>query len=55
MLPELNEGGVEIGSLQLSNYLSTHEHNSIVISSGGRLVPQIDSNFRLRNCMKVMG
>ena len=53
MLPELNEGGVEIGTLQLSNYLSTHGHTSIVISAGGRLVPQIEKNGGSHICYPV--
>jgi glycosyltransferase involved in cell wall biosynthesis len=53
MLPELKEGGVEIGTLQLSNYLSVHGHHSIVISAGGPLVPQIEKNggIHIRYCV----
>ena len=53
MLPELNEGGVETGTLQLSKYLSTQGHHSIVISDGGRLVPQIEKNGSSHICYPV--
>lgn len=43
MLPELEAGGVERGTLELGRYLVRHGHRSIVISGGGRLVPQLTS------------
>jgi glycosyltransferase involved in cell wall biosynthesis len=43
MLPELESGGVERGTLELAKYLSRNGHRSIVISGGGRLVPQLES------------
>ncbi len=42
MLPELNEGGVERGVVELSRELVNRGHESIVISNGGRLVEQIE-------------
>ena len=42
LLPELNGGGVERGTLELSNYLSSLGHVSIVVSNGGRLVEQLE-------------
>lgn len=41
MLPELEGGGVERGTLEMGAYLSRKGHRSIVISEGGRLVPRL--------------
>ncbi len=41
MLPELEGGGVERGTLELGKYLAEHGHRSLVISAGGRLVEQL--------------
>ena len=41
ILPELNEGGVERGVMELSRELVKQGHESIVISAGGKLVEQI--------------
>ena len=41
LLPELNEGGVERGTVELSRELVKMGHESIVISSGGKLVSKI--------------
>jgi len=43
MLPELETGGVERGTLELGKHLVQHGHRSIVISGGGRLVSQLES------------
>lgn len=43
MLPELNSGGVERGTLEMGKYLSLRGHDSIVISEGGRLVERLES------------
>jgi glycosyltransferase involved in cell wall biosynthesis len=40
-LPELQSGGVERGTLEIGKYLVEHDHRSIVISAGGRLVEQL--------------
>ena len=42
LLPELDEGGVEGETLDLAIYLSRNGYRSIVISGGGRLVPQLE-------------
>jgi len=44
ILPELNEGGVERGTVELSAELIKNNHESIVISSGGKLVSQIEKD-----------
>jgi hypothetical protein len=41
LLPELNEGGVERGTMELSRELVKLGHESIVISAGGKLKEQI--------------
>ncbi len=41
LLPELNEGGVERGTVELSRELVKMGHESVVISAGGKLVEQI--------------
>ena len=41
LLPELNEGGVERGAVELSRELVKLGHESIIISAGGKLVDQI--------------
>lgn len=44
LLPELNEGGVERGTVELSRELVKQGHQSIVISAGGKLQKQIDKD-----------
>ena len=44
LLPELNEGGVERGTMELSRELVQLGHESIVISAGGKLVEQIEQD-----------
>ena len=41
LLPNLDGGGVERGTLEMGKYLSAHGHKSYVISGGGRLVEQL--------------
>lgn len=43
ILPELNAGGVERGTLEVGKFLVEHGHESIVISNGGRLVEQLEA------------
>jgi glycosyltransferase involved in cell wall biosynthesis len=43
ILPELNAGGVERGTLEVGKYLTDQGHESIVISNGGRLVEQLET------------
>ena len=42
MLPDLESGGVERGTLEVGAYLARHGHRSIVVSAGGRLVKQLE-------------
>ncbi len=41
LLPELESGGVERGTLEMGHYLVKKGHRSIVVSNGGRLVEQL--------------
>ena len=42
ILPELNQGGVERGTVELSRELIKRGHTSTVISAGGTLAPEIE-------------
>lgn len=42
MLPELESGGVERGTLEIGKYLADNNHRSFVISGGGRMVKQLE-------------
>lgn len=42
LLPELDSGGVERGTLELARHLVAQGHESIVISGGGRLVQTLE-------------
>ena len=41
LLPELNSGGVERGTLEIGAALVKSGHESVVVSNGGRLVSQL--------------
>ena len=41
LLPELNSGGVERGTIEVGKYLFDQGHESIVVSNGGRMVEQL--------------
>lgn len=43
ILPELESGGVERGTLEVGKSLTEQGHESIVISNGGRLVEQLEA------------
>ncbi|MCM8800064.1 MAG: glycosyltransferase, partial [Candidatus Omnitrophica bacterium] len=43
ILPELNLGGVETGTLDLSKYLISRGHKVVVVSNGGRLLEDLES------------
>ena len=42
VLPALESGGVERGTLEVGKYLVDHGHRAIVISAGGRMVEQLE-------------
>jgi glycosyltransferase involved in cell wall biosynthesis len=41
MLPELEGGGVERGTLEMGRFLASEGHRSLVVSGGGRMVRQL--------------
>lgn len=47
LLPELNEGGVERGTVELSRELVKRGFESVVISRGGKLVTQLEKDGAL--------
>jgi glycosyltransferase involved in cell wall biosynthesis len=44
MLPALESGGVEKGTLEIARALTGRGHRSLVMSEGGRLVPQLQES-----------
>ena len=44
LLPEMDNGGVEMVTLDFGSFLAGEGHRSIVISKGGRLVPELVEN-----------
>ena len=44
VLPNLISGGVEKGVLEVAKYISLKGHESIVISGGGRMVDELESD-----------
>jgi glycosyltransferase involved in cell wall biosynthesis len=44
ILPELNAGGVERGTLEIASHLVREGHEAIVISNGGRLVDALEKS-----------
>ncbi len=42
ILPELNVGGVETGTVDLAKYLMNHGHRAVVVSAGGSLVSGLE-------------
>ena len=43
VLPELNVGGVERGTVDLAAYLKGHGHEAVVVSNGGVMVPHLEA------------
>jgi lipopolysaccharide heptosyltransferase II len=43
ILPELNVGGVETGTIDLAKYLVRGGHKAVVVSAGGELVKELES------------
>jgi len=55
MLPELQSGGVERGTLELGTFLSQKNHKSIVISDGGWMVPKLEKSGSIHIKWKIGG
>src|SRR3989338_3854012 len=43
ILPSLDVGGVETGTVDLAKYLILNGHKAVVVSNGGRLVKELDN------------
>ncbi|MCW1883613.1 glycosyltransferase family 4 protein [Luteolibacter flavescens] len=43
MIPEMESGGVERGTLELARHLGEQGHESVVISGGGKMVKQLEA------------
>ena len=41
VLPDLNSGGVERGTLEVNKYLASKGHRTLVVSNGGRMVREL--------------
>jgi glycosyltransferase involved in cell wall biosynthesis len=41
VLPDLNSGGVERGTLEVNKYLANKGHRTLVVSNGGRMVEEL--------------
>ena len=46
LLPELNFGGVERGTIDLANFLVSQGHDALVISAGGVLESELDTHVK---------
>lgn len=44
VLPELNSGGVERGTLEVAEFLVKEGHEALVVSNGGRLVDELEKS-----------
>lgn len=55
ILPELNAGGVERGTLELADFLVRQGHTSRVISQGGTMVGQLVREGSTHLCMRYIG
>ena len=53
ILPELNVGGVETGTVDLAKYLVEHGHKSFVVSAGGKMVADIERQGSTHYILKV--
>ena len=53
VLPEINSGGVERGTLELGKYLVNSKFESHVISNGGRMLKQLEQEGSIHHCFPV--
>lgn len=53
ILPELNVGGVETGTVDLAKYLVGRGHKSVVVSAGGSLVADLEKSGSLHYTLPV--
>ena len=53
ILPELQSGGVERGTVELASHLADQGHQSLVVSNGGDMVSELDHNNSLHITLPV--
>lgn len=53
VLPALQGGGVERGTLEIAQYLTTHGHESYVVSTGGRMVQELEAKGTIHHQFQV--
>lgn len=53
ILPTLNTGGVERGTIEISKAIIANKYNSIVISAGGKLVPLLEKHGAIHITLNV--
>ena len=53
ILPELNSGGVERGTLEVADFLVKQGHDALVVSNGGRLVAKLEESGARHIAMPV--
>jgi lipopolysaccharide heptosyltransferase II len=53
VLPELNVGGVETGTLDLAKYLSKGGHKAVIVSAGGSMVKEAESQGAIHYQLSV--
>lgn len=53
ILPELNAGGVERGTLEVADFLVKQGHEALVVSNGGRLVPALEASGAMHFSLPV--
>lgn len=53
VLPELNSGGVERGTLEVADFLVKQGHEALVVSNGGRLVAKLQESGARHIAMPV--
>ena len=53
ILPELNVGGVETGTVDLAKYLVQQGHKSVVVSAGGVLVADLEKSGSIHYALPV--
>jgi glycosyltransferase involved in cell wall biosynthesis len=55
MLPDLETGGVEQGTLELGNFLAARGHGSLVVSRGGRMVEDLEAGGSIHVTLPFIG
>ena len=45
ILPSLNSGGVEQGTVDVANYLAKNQNYNFIISNGGKMLPYLNKKY----------